>query len=75
MLEVGFDEREELGIGRNAGEMSYCGVDAVRLDEVLNFDGFLVFGVIELERGGNDFSQSNGSFTAFNELHSGRTEG
>ena len=51
--------------------MSYRGVNAVRLDEVLNFDGFFVFDVIELESGGDDFSQRDRFFAAFDKLNGG----
>ena len=55
--EIFFNEREQFGISRCARKMRYRGVNAVCFDEVLNFDGLFIFGVIELQRGGNDRSE------------------
>ena len=67
-LKVILDEREKFGIGSRAREMSNCGVDAIRFDEVLNFDSFFVFGVIELQSGGDNFCQRVGNKSALKKL-------
>ncbi len=61
MSEVGFNQREQFGVCGCAREICYRGVNAVRFDEVLNFDGLFVFGVIEFQRGGQRDVASNGS--------------
>ena len=54
--------------------MRYRGVNAVRLDEVLNFNSLFIVGIIKLQSGGDNFCQCVGNKSAFNKLSCGRNQ-